>query len=189
MKNQILIQALLLGQEKVQTQYTISYGDNNIVASGAILESQWFGDEPLDSSRVSTHNYQRGSDVGWIKKISLYNNESYPLFWLSTLSTPQCTHEADVVDVFSATGSAYADEFGEPHEREFDTCVHGITVYTKFAAGYGGTPYEGGDFDAFGTNYISDIRFHGYDGRLTYEGGEQSEWIDFGAGCLVGISA
>jgi len=34
-----------------------------------------------------------------------------------------------------------------------------MRVYYKYAKGYGGTPYEGGAFDAFGTNYISDFAF------------------------------
>lgn len=57
-------------------EYTIGYAENNIVATGAILETEWFGDEVSDSSRIKTHNYERGSNVGWIKKISMWSNEN-----------------------------------------------------------------------------------------------------------------
>ena len=65
-------------------------------------------------------------------------------------------------------------------------------MYYKYAKGYGGTPYEGGAFDAFGTNYISDIAFDaGYfdSYKLTGLEGEDNDYISFGGGCLVGISA
>lgn len=78
---------------------------------------------------------------------------------MTTTSTPQCANQGDVVDSFSSLGSGYNYIYAAPYEKEFDTCLSWIRVYYKYAKGYGGTPYEGGAFDAFGTNYISDFKF------------------------------
>jgi hypothetical protein len=50
MKINAFIQALLLG--KVLGQYTLTPTLNNLVATGSILETEWYGDEASDSSRI-----------------------------------------------------------------------------------------------------------------------------------------
>jgi len=51
-----------------------------MVATGAIQETEWFGDEVSNSTRILTHNYERGSDTGLLKSFTMWNDVTVPFF-------------------------------------------------------------------------------------------------------------
>jgi len=70
-----------------------------MVTTGAIEESEWFGEELNEASKsFGTYSYERGSDVGVIKSIKMWSNHSIPYFKMETTTNPQCVHHEDVVD-------------------------------------------------------------------------------------------